>query len=175
MYLSAASAVDAILQVGQGRENIVEAGRLGEIHVPHHLVITPQRKLPLGWRYEAKSTGLRLAIVRPRTAEKLTLPFHDPVAEVMLLDGFARGRVFCQRRRIRVMPGKPIRGWFLGWAVIFGVKDRCLLPEAPLHFQGNDFATPIGECIGQDFGNPGPNRVPADRLLVGERAEFQLH
>lgn len=33
--LSAASAVDAILQVGQGRENVVEGRRLGEIHVPH--------------------------------------------------------------------------------------------------------------------------------------------
>ena len=49
--------VDAVFQVGQGREHIIEAGRLGEIHVPHRLVITPQ-----GWqtrerRDETKGPG----------------------------------------------------------------------------------------------------------------------
>jgi hypothetical protein len=149
--------------------------RLGQIHVPHRLVITPQRRLPLRRRDEAKRTGLRLAIVRPRAAEKLALPFHDPVAEVVLVDGLARGRVLCQGRCVRVMAGEPVRRRFPGRPVVFRVKDRRLLPEAPLHLQGNNFATPVRKRLGQDIGHPRPNRVTADRLLVGERAEFQFH
>ena len=42
----------------------------GEIDVPHRLVVTPQRGLASGWRYETKSTRLRLVVMRPRAAEE---------------------------------------------------------------------------------------------------------
>jgi len=58
---------------------------------------------------------------------------------------------------------------------VFGVKDGRLLPKAPLHLQGDDFTTPIRECIRQNFDNPRPYWVSADWLLVGEGAEFQLY
>ena len=53
----------------------------------------------------------------------------------MLVDGFARSRVLCQRRRIRVMSGEPVGRQSLGRPVVFRVEDRRLLPEATLHLQ----------------------------------------
>jgi hypothetical protein len=40
--LSADSVVDAVHQVTQGGENLVETGRLGEVHIPRYLGITAQ-------------------------------------------------------------------------------------------------------------------------------------
>ncbi len=68
--LPGARVVDAMLQVGYVGKNVVEDDGFGEIDVPHRLVVTPQRGLASGWRYETKSTGLRLVVMCPRAAEE---------------------------------------------------------------------------------------------------------
>ena len=65
--------------------------------------------------------------------------------------------------------------WLLGWSVVLGVEDRRLLPEAPLHLQGDDLAAPIGKRHGENVRDPRPHGVTADRLLVRQRAELDLH
>jgi hypothetical protein len=77
--LSAPDVVDAFLQVSHGREYVVERDGLREIHVPHCLVITVRCR-----RAEAKGSGFGQVIVRPRTAEELTLSGDDSAADVML-------------------------------------------------------------------------------------------
>jgi hypothetical protein len=77
--LSLATLVDADLQLSQRREDVVERCGLGEIHVQHRLVITLQRRQPLGRGDETKCFGLRMVVVRPRTSEELALPAHGLV------------------------------------------------------------------------------------------------
>src|SRR5713101_8139640 len=57
--LSASALVDAAFEVRQCCEHVVEGGGLREIHVPHRLVITPQRRQTLGRWDEAKGPRLR--------------------------------------------------------------------------------------------------------------------
>lgn len=42
LALSADSIVDAVLQVAQGRENLIEVGRFGKIHIPHRMGMRSQ-------------------------------------------------------------------------------------------------------------------------------------
>ncbi len=115
------------------------------------------------------------AYLSPRTAEKLALPPHDPPAKLVQVDGFAGGWVVRQRRRVGVVAGKTVRSRLPGRPVVLRVEDRRLLPEAPLDFERHDLAPPVGERRGQYFSHPRPDRVAADRLLVGEGTELQLH
>ena len=71
-----------------------------------------------------------------------------------------------ERRRVRVVPGEPIGRWFPSRPVIFRVEDRRFLPEAPLDFQGHNFASPVGKCLGENIGDPRPHRMATNRLLV---------
>ena len=72
--LSPASAIDAILQVGQGRGNVVEGGGLGEIHVPHRLVVTPQGRVPFGRRHEVRKPSLMFSPRRVRGRWGASMP-----------------------------------------------------------------------------------------------------
>jgi hypothetical protein len=115
-----------------------------------------------------------VAVVGPRTAKELALPFDNAIAKLMLVDGTAGGGVLGQRCGIRVMAREPVRCWLLSWPVVFRVEEGCLFPEAAFDFQGNNVTAPISKRIRQDFGNPRPDRMPANWLLVGERTEFQF-
>ena len=173
--LFAAGLVDVAFEVCQCCKHIVKGGRFCEIHLAHRLEITPQCRLTRCRRDESKGPRLREMVAGPRAAKELAFPCYDAVPEVVLVDGSGGGRVLCQGSRVRIVAGESIRRRFPSRPVIFRVEDRRFLPEAPLDFQGNDFATPVRKRIGQDLGNPRPNGVPANRLLIGERAELQLH
>jgi len=57
--------VDSLLQIGERGENLVKAHWIGEIHVPHCLVVASQRWQPLRSRDKPKRAGLGLVVVRP--------------------------------------------------------------------------------------------------------------
>ena len=80
--------VDAMLQVGEVLgKNVVEADRFGEIDVPHRPVSHAAGGLAFGWRYETKSTGLRLVVTCPRAAEE-----RERSAKSVLDTGVRRAR-----------------------------------------------------------------------------------
>ena len=57
--------VDSLLQIGERGENLVKAHWIGEIHVPHCLVVASQRWQPLRSRDKPERAGLGLVVVRP--------------------------------------------------------------------------------------------------------------
>src|SRR5579871_547273 len=79
--LSASRPVDAAFEVCQCYEHFVERGWLGEIHVPHRLVISPQGRQAPWRRDQAEGARFGLLVVRPRTAEELRLPCYDLVPQ----------------------------------------------------------------------------------------------
>src|SRR5262245_33032842 len=93
----------------------------------------------------------------------------------MLVNRSERTGMPTQRCRVRVMAREPIGSRLLGRPVVLGVEDGRLLPETSLHFQSYHFAAPVGEGRRESVYHPRPYRVTADRLLVGERAELELH
>src|SRR5579871_514662 len=109
MQLSTSSLVDAAFEVRQCRKYVVEGCRLREVHVPHRLVITPQRRQTRFWWDEAKCSRLRLAVVRPRTAKELSLPRYNPVPQFMKVDCLRCGWMAGQCRRVRVVAGELVR------------------------------------------------------------------
>lgn len=80
MVLSTINIIDTILQLTQDRKNFIKTDRVGEIHVPHCLIIPAEGGQTLRWWNESKCAGFCLLVIRPRTAEKLAFPLHDAIA-----------------------------------------------------------------------------------------------
>src|SRR5205823_3535320 len=112
--------------------------RLQEVHVSHRLVITPKGRESLRRRDQAKCPWPGEIVSGPRAAEELTFPRHGPIPEVMLFECSPGSGMASQCRCIRVMAREPVGRRFINWAMVLGVKNRHLLPEAPLGLQSHD-------------------------------------
>ena len=165
--------INAVLKLRQGRKNLIKTRRFGEVHVPHRLVIAPQRQAAFAAGTRRKVPGFA-GRSSPTHCRRTDSSMHDPVAEVVLVDCLAR--VGCWPA-----PPYPRSGGRTGraWVSRPAGGTRCggssPSPRSSAPLPAPRLRTASREMLGEDIGHPRADRVAAGRLLVGERAEFQLH